>query len=497
MSSVNFINLTAKEITDGIINKKWTAKEILSSFIGHIKKHDMFLNSIITLSEEQAIADATRVDAVIARGENPGLLAGVPFLVKDNICTEGIKTTCGSKMLQNWVPLYDSTAVKNMREAGAVLLGKTNMDEFAMGDTTETSFFGRTKNPRNISFIAGGSSGGSAAAVAAGFCPIALGTDTGGSIRQPSAFCGVHGMKPSYGQVSRYGVVGYASSLDQVGPITRSIEDMATVMDVLAKADTNDSTCDAFDRQSFSLLGKGKQELKGKKIAILSGYDKKLVDKQLLEAIDQTVKICIEEGADVFEVELPIALKYAVACYNIVAFSDASSKLACYDGMRYGYHEDGKNLSEMYKKSRSSGFGEEVRHRIIIGTAFLTQGYYEEYYIPATKVRQLIVEEFMNLYQKADVLISPVSPTLPNREGIIEELDAQSYLKTFFTCIANLAGIPALSLNVGFTPEGVPTNVQLCCPRYEDGTLLSIATIIEKNIGSPYVAELISDEGVN
>lgn len=497
MSKINFTNLTAKEITAGIINKNWTAKEVLLSFIEHIKKHDKFLNSIITLSEEQAMADAIRIDAVIAEGAEPGSLAGVPFLVKDNFCTEGIKTTCGSEMLRDWVPLYDSTAVKNMRAAGAVLLGKTNMDEFAMGDTTETSIFGRTKNPRDTSRVSGGSSGGSAAAVAAGFCPIALGTDTGGSIRQPSAFCGVHGMKPSYGQVSRYGIVGYASSLDQIGPITRSIEDMATVMDVLAKADINDSTCEDFNRESFSYFVKNHQELKGKKVAVLTGYDKELVDKQLLEAVDKTVKICIEEGAEVFEVELPVALKYAVACYDIVAFSDASSKLACYDGMRYGYHEDGKNLSEMYKKCRSNGFGEEVRHRIIIGTAFLTQGFYEEYYISATKVRQLILEEFMNLYQKADVLISPVSPTLPNRKGITEELSARNYLKTFFTCVANLAGLPALSLNVGFTQEGLPTNVQLSCPRFKDGALLSIAAAIEKNIGSPYIAELISEEGVN
>jgi aspartyl-tRNA(Asn)/glutamyl-tRNA(Gln) amidotransferase subunit A len=486
---MDFYKLSARQIADGIREKKWTAEEVLDAQLARIKKFDDKINAVVTLCEEKAHADARAVDKKISSGEDAGPLAGVPYLAKDNFCTSGIRTTCGSKMLFDWKPPYDATPIRLMHEAGAVLMGKTNMDEFAMGSTTESSVFGPTLNPHDVTRVPGGSSGGSAAAVAAGYCPIALGSDTGGSIRQPAAFCGVHGMKPSYGQVSRYGIVAYVSSLDQVGPITRNIEDMSIAMDVLARADKNDSTCDAYDRPSFTDYA-GNSDIKGKKIAVLTGFDKDSIDKPLVDAIDRTVEICHKAGAEVIEAQLPITMKHAVACYYMVALGDASSKLACYDGMRYGYHEDGKNLSEMYKKSRNSGFGKEVRRRILIGTCILTRGYYDNYYVPATRVRQMIADEYAELFKNVDALICPISPALAYKKGLVEEDPVRIYLGDAFSSTPNLAGLPGISLNVGYTSDGLPTNVQLVGPRFGDAQILAIASAIEKQTGSPKIAEL-------
>lgn len=489
-----FFKLSAKEIADGVRSRKWTASEVLEAHLARIKQYDGELNAVVTLCEDMARAQAVAVDAKIAKGEAPGVLCGVPYLVKDNFCVDGVRTTCCSGMLKDWIANYDATAVQSMNAAGAVLMGKANMDEFAMGSTTESSIFGPTLNPRDKSRVPGGSSGGSAAAVAAGFCPIALGSDTGGSIRQPAAFCGVQGMKPSYGQVSRFGIVGYVSSLDQVGPIARSVEDLALAMDVLAKEDANDSTCDAYERPSFSDAA-GQQTLKGKKIAVLTGYDQASIDKQLIDAIEKSVEICKAAGAEIVEVELPITMKHGVACYYMVALGDASSKLACYDGIRYGHHADGKNLAEMYRKSRNEGFGEEVRRRILIGTCILTRGYYENYYVPATQVRQMIAHEYAALFEKVDALICPISPALPYKKGLVEEDPVRIYLGDAFSSTANLAGLPSISLNLGFTGEGLPTNVQLIGPRFGDAELLGVASVIEKTAGRPDVAELSAEGG--
>ncbi len=489
---MEFCKLSAAEIAEGVRGKKWTAAEVLEASLERIKKYDGKINAVVTLCEETARKEAAEVDAKVARGEDPGLLAGVPYLAKDNFCAEGIKTTCCSKMLENWVSNYDSTAVKLMKEAGAVLVGKTNMDEFAMGSTTESSIFGATLNPRDITRVPGGSSGGSAASVAAGYCPIALGSDTGGSVRQPAAFCGVQGFKPSYGQISRYGIVGYVSSLDQVGPIARNTKDLALVMNVLAKADYYDSTCDAYDRPSFTKALEG-ASLKGKKIAVLSGYDKSHVAPELLEAIDKTAAYCKEQGAEVFEIDLPVARKHAVACYYMVALGDASSKMACFDGMRYGYHEDGKNLTDMYKRSRNNGFGKEVRRRILIGTCILSRGYFDNYYIPATRVRQMIADEFTELFKKADLCICPIHPQLPYKQGYVDDKPLRVYLGDAFSSISNLAGLPSMSINTGFTQEGLPTYVQLIGPRFGDDSLLAAASEIEKGFGAP---ECASMEGV-
>ena len=481
---MKYSDLSAHEIAAGVKSGKYTAQELARAALERVKKYDSEFHSIVTLCEERALAEARAVDEKIARGEDPGLLAGVPYVVKDNFCTENIETACGSKMLKGWLPPYDATAVTNMREAGAVLVGKANMDEFAMGSTTESSVFGPTFNPRDTTRVPGGSSGGSAAAVAAGLVPVALGSDTGGSVRQPAAFCGVQGMKPSYGQISRYGIVAYASSLDQVGGLTLNMQDMALVLDVLAKPDKNDSTCDAYERPSFTEAAKS-GSLSGKKIAVLTGYDRNSIDKPLIEALDRAVEICREAGAEIIEAELPITMQHTVACYYMVALGDASSKLACYDGMRYGHHADGKNLSEMYKKSRMEGFGEEVRKRILVGTCILTRGYYENYFVPATKVRRMISDEFRELFSKADALICPIVPSLPYKCGLGEKDPVRMYLGDVFTTIANLAGLPSVSLNLGFTEEGLPTNIQLLAPRFGDAELLSAAAEIEKAAGSP------------
>lgn len=491
---MDFCKLTAREIADGVRSRKWTAAEVLEAHLTRVKACDREINAVVTICEDYARDRAKKVDETIIRGEDPGLLCGVPYLVKDNFCAGGVRTTCCSRMLENWIANYDCTAVKLFNESGAVLLGKTNMDEFAMGSTTESSIFGPTLNPRDRERVPGGSSGGSAAAVAMGYCPIALGSDTGGSVRQPAAFCGVQGMKPSYGQVSRYGIVGYVSSLDQVGPITRSVEDMSLALEVLARADENDSTCDACEREDFSAAAAA-TDLRGKKIAVLAGFDTDNIDKQLLEAVEKSIEICRGAGAEIVSAELPITMKHSVACYYMVALGDASSKLACYDGIRYGFHADGRNLTEMYRKSRNAGFGAEVRRRILIGTCMLTRGYYENYYVPATKVRQMIADEFAELFAKVDAIICPISTSLPYKKGLVEEDPVKIYLGDAFTTVANLAGLPSVSLNMGLGEDGLPASAQIMGPRFGDAGILSIASVIEKNTGRPQIVEFSEGAG--
>lgn len=491
---MDFVRLTAEEIARGVRSGQWSAVRVLEAHLARIKEFDGEINAVVTLCEEYARGKAGEVDEAVAAGRDPGPLCGVPYLVKDNFCVEGVRTTCGSRMLENWTSGYDCTAVRYFNEAGAVFMGKTNMDEFAMGSTTESSIFGPTLNPRDKTRVPGGSSGGSAAAVAMGYCPIALGSDTGGSVRQPAAFCGVQGMKPSYGQISRYGIVGYVSSLDQVGPITRSVGDMALAMDVLARADGNDGTCDAYGREDFTAAS-GALNLKGKKIAVLSGFDVKSMDAPLLEAVNRSADICRAAGAEVAEAQLPITMKHGVACYYMVALGDASSKLACYDGIRYGLSCGGKNLSEMYRRSRNTGFGDEVRRRILIGTCILTRGYYENYYVPAIKVRQMISDEFASLFREADAVICPISPAFPYKRGLSEKDPVRIYLGDAFTAAANLAGLPAVSLNLGFTGDGLPVAVQLIGPRFGDAELLSAATVVERAAGRPGIAGPSAAEG--
>jgi aspartyl-tRNA(Asn)/glutamyl-tRNA(Gln) amidotransferase subunit A len=374
-----------------------------------------------------------------------------------------------------------------MDDAGAILLGKTNLDEFAMGSSTENSIIGPTKNPRNLNHVPGGSSGGSAAAVAAGYSPLALGTDTGGSVRQPAAFCGVQGMKPSYGQVSRYGIIAYASSLDQVSPLAKSVEDLALAMETLARPDPHDTTCDAYERPRFT-DALSLRDLKGKRIGVFEGFESSQMDAELYGALTAAAEHCKAAGAVVEPMDLPIAVKYGVATYYVTALADASSKLACFDGMRYGSHRDGQSLNEMYANTRSECFGEEVRRRIILGTCLLTEGFYQNYYGPALKVRQKMVEEFDQLFEKFDAYILPTSPSLPYILGMKETDPNRLYLGDIFTVPISLGGLPGINLSMGLNGDGLPLSVQIVGQRYFDAELLGIASVLERIVGRPNVA---------
>lgn len=482
--------LTAKEIASGIKEKKFSAEETADACLAHLAVCEQSLNACITVTADRAIARAREIDRRIASGAPMGPLAGVPYVAKDNFCTRDIRTTCASKMLENWVPTYDASTIRCLDEAGAVMLAKTNLDEFAMGSSTETSIFGPTRNPRDLSRVPGGSSGGSAAAVAAGYAPLALGSDTGGSVRQPSAFCGVQGMKPSYGMVSRYGVVAYASSLDQVSPIARSVEDLAIALEVLACPDANDTTCDAYDRPKFT-DALSLRDLSGKRIGVFEGFESDKMDRDLYGALMKTADLCRAAGAVVEPMDLPLAVKYGVATYYVTALADASSKLACFDGMRYGTHITGDCLFDMYTNTRTEGFGEEVRRRIILGTCLLTEGFYQNYYAPALKVRTKMVEEFDRLFDRFDAYLLPASPSMPYRLGMKEEDPTRLYLGDIFTVPISLGGLPGISLNMGFTPDGgLPLSVQLVGQRYGDAGLLGIASIIERAVGRPRIASV-------
>ncbi|MDR3076087.1 MAG: Asp-tRNA(Asn)/Glu-tRNA(Gln) amidotransferase subunit GatA, partial [Synergistaceae bacterium] len=373
-------------------------------------------------------------------------------------------------------------------DAGAVLMAKANLDEFAMGSSTENSIIGPTKNPRDLGRVPGGSSGGSASAVAAGYVPLALGTDTGGSVRQPAAFCGIQGLKPSYGEVSRYGIIAYCSALDQVSPLARSVEDLAVAMEVLARPDPNDTTCDAYDRPKFSDALKI-TDLKGKKIGVFAGFEAEQMDADLYGALVRAGDMCREAGAAVEPIDLPIAVKYGVATYYVTALADASSKLGCYDGIRYGTHIEGQNLAEMYLNTRTASFSEEVRRRIILGTCLLTEGFYQNYYGPALKVRTKMAEEFEGIFEKYDAYLLPTTPSLPYLLGTKETDPNRMYLGDVFTVPISLGGLPGLNLSMGFNGGGLPLSVQIVGPRYGDSQVLAIASVLERIIGRPKACE--------
>jgi aspartyl-tRNA(Asn)/glutamyl-tRNA(Gln) amidotransferase subunit A len=479
--------LTARETAEGVRTKKFSALEVTKASLERAGRFDGDVNAVITLMADQAMEKAKGVDLKISRGEAVGPLAGVPYFAKDNFCTRGTRTTCSSRILEHWVPTYNASAICYMDESGAVLLGKTNLDEFAMGSSTENSIIGPTKNPRNLNHVPGGSSGGSAAAVAAGYSPLALGTDTGGSVRQPAAFCGVQGMKPSYGQVSRYGIIAYASSLDQVSPLARTVEDLALALETLARPDPNDTTCDAYARPRFT-DALSLQDLKGKRIGVFEGFESSQMDAELYGALKTAAEHCRTAGAAVEPMDLPIAVKYGVATYYVTALADASSKLACFDGMRYGSHIDGKSLNEMYANTRTECFGEEVRRRIILGTCLLTEGFYQNYYGPALKVRQKMVDEFDELFERFDAYILPTSPSLPYVLGMKETDPNRLYLGDIFTVPISLGGLPGINLSMGLNEAGLPLSVQLVGQRYFDAELLGIASVLERVMGKPGVA---------
>ena len=459
------------ELAAGLKAREFSAEELTRHFLERIRAHDGRLNSFITVTEELALEQARAADVRLADGD-AGPLTGIPFAHKDIFCTDGVKTSCGSKMLDSFIAPYDATVTVKLREAGAVMLGKTNMDEFAMGSSNETSFYGPVKNPWDLERVPGGSSGGSAAAVAAGLAPLATGTDTGGSIRQPAALTGITGLKPTYGRVSRYGMIAFASSLDQGGPFARSAEDAAWLLAAMAGFDERDST--SVDRPVDDYAGHLNDDISGLKI----GLPKEYFGEGLDTSVGSTIEAAIEElkrlGAEPVEISLPNTAM-AVPTYYVVAPAECSANLSRMDGVRFGYRcEDPRDLEDLYKRSRGEGFGPEVKRRIMIGTYALSAGYYDAYYLKAQQVRKLIAEDFRKAFEQVDVIAGPTSPGTAFRLG--EKLDdpVTMYLSDIYTIAVNLAGLPGMSIPAGFA-EGLPVGLQLIGNYFDEARLLNVA----------------------
>ena len=470
--------LTIHELRDMLRKGETTAKAVTDAVLGRIRAVDKKVSAYITVTEDIARKQAEEADRRLAAKESGSPLLGIPIAVKDNMCAEGIKTTCGSKILGNFVPPYDATVVRKLKQAGYVLCGKPNMDEFAMGSSTENSGFFITKNPWDLTRIPGGSSGGSAAAVAAGECIGALGSDTGGSIRQPAACCGVVGLKPTYGRVSRFGLVAFASSLDQIGPITKDVTDAALLMNVIAGHDPKDSTSADIAVPDFTKVLR--KDVKGLKIGIPKEYFIEGMDPEVERAVRDAIKTLEGLGAKAVEVSLPHT-GYAVATYYILATSEASSNLARYDGVKYGFRAQGaKDLLDMYMKSRSQGFGPEVKRRIMLGTYALSAGYYEAYYKKGQQVRTLIKRDFEEAFKSVDVIATPTAPTAAFKIGEKSADPLQMYLSDIFTISVNLAGIPGISIPCGFTKDNLPVGLQLLGRHFDEENILHFAYAYEQ-----------------
>ena len=470
-----------RELHHQLINKERSAVEIAQESLNRIQALEPKLHSFLSVTADRALAQAQQVDARIAAGEEIGLLAGIPIGIKDNMCTQGVRTTCGSKILSNFVPPYESTVTSKLAATGAVMVGKTNMDEFAMGSSTESSAYQLTANPWDLERVPGGSSGGSAAAVAANECLVALGSDTGGSIRQPASFCGVVGLKPTYGLVSRYGLVAYASSLDQIGPFGRSVEDTAILLQAIAGHDPKDATSLKVDIPDYTsqldanLLKKCKLRIGIIKETFGEGLDP-VVGKAVMDAVDQLKKL----GAEVQEISCP-KFRYGLPTYYIIAPSEASANLARYDGVKYGFRsDDPDNLLNMYCKTRAEGFGAEVKRRIMIGTYALSAGYYDAYYLKAQKVRTLIKQDFENAFSEVDVLVCPTSPTTAFKAGEKTDDPISMYLSDLMTIPVNLAGLPGISLPCGFDEKGLPIGIQMISNVLQEDLLLQTAYVYEQ-----------------
>ncbi len=463
---------TARRVKAGEIN----ATEIVDGVFARIEKHDGELGAYLALCAEKARTEAIMIDATRAGGGSLGPLAGVPIALKDNLVTKGTATTAGSKILDGWIPPYDATVVEKLRAAGAIIIGKTNLDEFGMGSSTERSAFKPTKNPWDTARVPGGSSGGSAAAVAAGLATASLGTDTGGSIRQPAAFCGVVGLKPTYGRVSRWGVIAYASSLDQVGPLARSVEDCALVLEAIAGHDPRDSTSLSTPAPSFTeALG---QDVKGLKVGLPAEYFVDALDGDVKAALDKTIAVLRDAGAEIVDVTLPHT-HLALAAYYIVAPAEASSNLSRYDGVRYGTRADATDLLDLYMKTRGAGFGPEVKRRIMLGTYALRSGYYDAFYKKSQQIRALIKRDFDDAFAKVDVILTPTTPTAAFAFGA-KATPMDMYLADIFTLACNLAGLPGMSVPCGLTPGGLPVGAQLLGKPLDEATLIRTGRAIER-----------------
>lgn len=464
-----------------------SSREIVQAYIDRIEKTEPKLNSFVTLTFEEALKDADRADEMI-RNKTHTTLTGIPIALKDNISTYHVKTTCSSKMLENYRPPFDATVVELIKQAGMPILGKTNMDEFAMGSSTETSYFGPTKNPWNLEYVPGGSSGGSAASVAAKQAPLALGTDTGGSIRQPAAFTGIVGIKPTYGLVSRYGVVPFASSLDQVGPFARTVAESAALLSLIAQYDKYDSTSLNNPRPDY--LRSLEKDVKGLRVGVPKEFFIDGLDAEVEQAVRKAVKALEDQDAEIVDIELPHSDK-ALATYYIVATAECSSNLARFDGVRFGHRsENTKDSVTMFKHTRAEGFGPEVKRRIMLGTYALSAGYYDAYYLKALKVRRLIKEDFDKAFTKVDVIITPTTPSTAFKFGEKVQDPIAMYLSDVFTTTANLAGIPALSMPAGLSSNNLPIGVQIIAPSLAEEVMLSTAYSIEKALGSIGLPEL-------
>lgn len=471
--------LTISQALENMSSGDLSARELTQSCLQRIDDTENIVQAFISHDGDKALAMADEADKKRARGEG-GSLCGVPLAIKDLLCTKGVRTTCGSKVLEHFIPPYDATVVQKIKDADGVIVGKASMDEFAMGSTSETCSFGVPSNPWNKEYIAGGSSGGSAAAVASGQTLAALGSDTGGSIRQPASLCGVVGVKPTYGRVSRYGLVAFASSLDQVGPITRDVNDSAVMMNVIAGYDTKDSTAVDMPAEDYTLsLQSG---MKGVRVGIPKEYFVEGLDPEVEKVVMNGVEVLKAAGAEVVEVSIP-HIEYCVAAYYLIAPAEASSNLARYDGVTYGYRDQGADsLMDMYKDTRSGGFGAEVKRRILIGTYALSSGYYDAYYKKASQVRTLILNDFQKAWDKCDLLISPVTPTPAWKIGEKTDDPLALYLSDILTLSTNLAGLPGLSVPGGFSSSGLPIGIQLQGPHFKESTLIRAAYNIEKEL---------------
>ena len=470
---MDITELTVHELQEKLKNKELTIKEITKAYIDRIDEKEKDIQAFVTILSKEAEKEAEELQDKIETGEIEGDFAGIPIGIKDNICTKGIKTTCSSKMLENFISPYNATVMEKINSENMINLGKLNMDEFAMGGSTEYSYFKKTKNPWNLNKVPGGSSGGSAAAVAANMVPWALGSDTGGSIRQPASFCGVVGLKPTYGLVSRYGLVAFASSLDQIGPITKDVRDSAMLLNIITGHDPKDTT--SSDKEKIDYTKCLEKDIKGLKIGVPKEFFGEGINEEVKESLQKAIKVYKELGAEVEEFSLDIA-QYALATYYIIAPAEASSNLGRFDGIRYGYRsKEYKDLKELYKKSRSEGFGPEVKRRIILGTYVLSSGYYDAYYKKAQQVRTLVMNEFNKGFEKYDVILTPTSPTVAFDIGSKTNNPLEMYLADICTVSVNIAGLPGISIPCGVDKQGMPIGMQLIGNKFCEEKILNAA----------------------
>ena len=472
--------LTIDSARTSIQERQTTATAIAEAFYKKIEAEDGQVNAYLTLCRDRAMAQAAKIDAMADRGDDLPRLAGLPVAVKDVITTQGVRTTAGSKILEKFIAPYDATAVKKLEAAGAVILGKTNCDEFAMGSSNENSAYGPVKNPRDKTRVPGGSSGGSAAVVAAGTAVTSLGSDTGGSIRQPASFCGVVGLMPTYGRVSRYGLIAFASSLDHIGPFAKDVKDAAIMLEVIAGRDPMDSTSAEVAVPKYSdEIGK---PVRGMKIGVAKEYFGEGLDSEVKASVEASIQNLAKAGAEIVEVSLPHT-KYAIPTYYLVATAEASSNLARYDGVRYSHRSaEAKTLSEMYRKSRDEGFGAEVKRRIILGTYALSAGYYDAYYLKAQKVRTLLAQDFDDAFAKVDAIVTPTTPTPAFKLGEKADDPLAMYLADIFTVTADLVGIPGISVPCGNSKEGLPIGLQVFAKHFQEGTMIRVAHAVEHGL---------------